>query len=165
MVCGATWVAFCGSPSVSNSVSVTWQPGFALLCASSATLAPSMTLMPSAALAPVFAPANASLTPEHFALPSPAGSAGVLVVSAATSLPVESIWTTGLMLRLPAPAVEVPEPAPLELSVDFEPHALSASVAAATSTTAACNLRRCIHTSEKVRPRPGREASAHADTG
>ncbi|MNW57447.1 hypothetical protein D3C74_352550 [compost metagenome] len=39
-ICGATWVAFCGSPSVSNSLMVTWQPAFAALNASTATLAP-----------------------------------------------------------------------------------------------------------------------------
>ena len=39
-ICGATWVAFCGSPSVSNCLSVTWQFGLALLCWSIASLAP-----------------------------------------------------------------------------------------------------------------------------
>ena len=39
-ICGATWVAFCGSPSVSNCLISTWQFGFASLCSSMATLAP-----------------------------------------------------------------------------------------------------------------------------
>ncbi len=69
-------VAFCGSPSVSNAFSCTWQPGLAALCLSMASCTPFLMLMPSAASGPVSAPAIAMDTGGHCALPSPAGSAG-----------------------------------------------------------------------------------------
>ena len=62
MICGATWVAFCGSPSVSNVFSCTWQPGLAALCLSTASWMPFLMLMPSAASGPLSAPAIASDT-------------------------------------------------------------------------------------------------------
>ena len=77
MICGATWVAFCGSPSVSNVFNCTWQPGLAALCLSTASWMPFLMLMPSAASGPLSAPAMARDTGGHCALPSPAGSGGV----------------------------------------------------------------------------------------
>ena len=50
-ICGATWVAFCGSPSVSNCLIVTAQFGLALVCSSIATFAPYRMFRPRAASA------------------------------------------------------------------------------------------------------------------
>ena len=58
-ICGAIPVAFCGSPSVSNGFSCTWQPGLAALCLSMANWTPFLMLMPSAASGPLSGPAIA----------------------------------------------------------------------------------------------------------
>src|SRR6478609_9291082 len=86
-ICGATWVAFCGSPSVSNCLICTWQFALALSCSSAAICAPLRMLMPSAALAPVNAPAIAMVVVAgHVADPLPAGLTGVDADPALTSL-------------------------------------------------------------------------------
>src|SRR5450755_2127385 len=147
-ICGATWVAFCGSPSVSNCLMVNWQPGLAVLNWSRASLAPSRMLIPSAALDPVSGPAMAITEPEaHFALPSPAGSTGVVAAAAPTSCPSGVICFNGTIVNAPPAAADpdddaLPDAAvdPLAagaadvvlelLSVAFEPQAANVRVAA-----------------------------------
>src|SRR6202165_5312045 len=99
-ICGATAVAFCGSPSVSKVFSCTWQPLLAALCLSMASCTPFLMLMPSAASGPLSAPAMAIDTGGQFALPAPAGSAGVAPPADFTSAPFSSICTCSTIFRL-----------------------------------------------------------------
>jgi hypothetical protein len=99
MICGATWVAFCGSPSVSKVFNWTWQPALASLCLSTASWMPFLMLMPSWASGPLSAPAIAIDTGGHCALPSPAGSAAAACSGGGTSFPFSSICTCSTIFR------------------------------------------------------------------
>ncbi|CPU65244.1 Uncharacterised protein [Mycobacteroides abscessus] len=159
-ICGATWVAFCGSPSVSNGLSVTWQPGFASLNASTATWAPYWMLSPSAAFGPVRAPATAIEVPSaHSALPSPAGSTGLPAAVASTSAPSMSIWTDGTMLRSAEPppssvSVDVPVVSSSPPPWDWGPQAVRTRVAARSRAAPPLARRavRCMPTSVVLIP-------------
>src|ERR1700742_4090105 len=107
MICGAIAVAFCGSPSVSNGFSCTWQPGLAALCLSMASWTPFLMLMPSAASGPLSAPAIAIDTGGQVALPSPAGSAGGVHLWGAASPPLRGIGGPPTLVAFALPAVLV----------------------------------------------------------
>src|SRR6478609_6717129 len=156
MICGATWVAFCGSPSVSNCLICTWQFGFAWLCSSAAICAPLRMLIPSAALAPVSAPAMAMVVVAgQVADPLPLGLTGVPAAATGTSAPLTSICTWALIFSAPPAAAELlPDAAadPLAagaaalldvVSEDLLPQAANVTAATATRTRADRIERRC----------------------